>query len=363
LILALPSHADTYTYDELNRLISAINLETGQITNYTYDAGGNILSVITTDLPKYDIDAYIKDKKGNPLAGVSITINAQTVTSDENGSVQMTCLLANNYSVTAQKNGYFFAPQNLILKDENLHFELEGIRPTPASCQLYAVNDKGRNHSQFLTIHLDTHEINQLGPLYPGYDIEALAIHPENNLIYAASGDDATNGNKGYLYLVDAQTGELFQIGYTGFNEIEDFAFGSDGTLWAWAKGDGLITIDLLTGKGTLVYESEWDVEGLTIRENEDGSLTFYAAIDTELWFYEASTETLDIACTVLPGETEALEMIPGGLILIGVHNDKALKLHALEPNICEVIADADIPTRQFDDVEGMALPTKACTN
>lgn len=87
----------------------------------------------------------------------------------------------------------------------------------------------------------------------------------------------------------------------------------------------------------------------------------FYAAIDTELWFYDTSTGTLDVACAGLLGETEALEMIPGGLILFGVHNDRTLKLHALEPTACEVVADEDIPTNQFDDVEGIALPTKAC--
>ena len=232
----------------------------------------------------------------------------------------------------------------------------------PASCKLYAVNDKGVKDSQIFTVSLDDFSITELGE-YPKHDLEALDIDPRTDIIYLASGDDAGQGKKGHLYVLDGETGELFPVGSTGFAEIEDLAFSSDGTLWAWAKGDGLITIDLLTGKGTVVYESEWDVEGLTIRENEDGSLTFYAAIDTVLWFYDTSTETLDIACTGLPGETEALEMLPGGLILIGVHNDKALKLHVLEPNICEVIADKDIPTHQFDDVEGMALPTKACAN
>ena len=64
LILALPSYADTYNYDDLNRLISVTHYETAQITHYTYDAGGNLLSIITTDLPKYDIDAYLTDKEG-----------------------------------------------------------------------------------------------------------------------------------------------------------------------------------------------------------------------------------------------------------------------------------------------------------
>ena len=81
-ILAVPSSADTYTYDDLNRLISVTHYETAQITRYTYDAGGNLLSLITTDLPKYDIDAYLADQEGNPIADVSVIINEQTVISD-----------------------------------------------------------------------------------------------------------------------------------------------------------------------------------------------------------------------------------------------------------------------------------------
>jgi YD repeat-containing protein len=359
-ILAVPSSADTYTYDDLNRLISVTHYETAQITRYTYDAGGNLLSLITTDLPKYDIDAYLADQEGNPIADVSVIINEQTVISDENGYVQITGLLANNYTLMAQKNGYFFAPQNLILTDENLNLKLEYLVVTPASCQLYAVNDKGLNHSQFLTIPLDTHEVNPLGPLYPDYDIEALAIHPETNLIYAASGDDAMNGNNGYLYLVDAQTGELFSIGYTGFNEIEDLAFGSDGTLWAWAKGDGMITIDLATGVGTLAIPSDKLVEGLTLSK-EPNRTVFYGSVNTELWIYDLEADTLDVACTNLLGETEALEMMPDGLLLIGTHQDTTFSLHAFDSKICQIVVEADIPTEQFNDVEGIALPVEVC--
>ncbi|EDN69296.1 secreted protein [Beggiatoa sp. PS] len=359
-ILAVPSSADIYTYDDINRLISVTHYETAQITHYTYDAGGNILSVITTDLPKYDINAYIKDQEDNPIADVSVTINAQTVTSDENGYIQMTDLLANRYMLTAQKNGYFFAPQNLILTDENLNLKLEGIVVTPASCQLYAVNDKGLNHSQFLTINLDTHEVNQLGPLYPSYDIEALAIHPETNLIYAASGDDAMNGNNGYLYLVDAQTGELFSIGYTGFDEIEDLAFGNDGTLWAWSKGNGLITLDLVTGVGTLAIPSDKLVEGLTLSK-EPNHTVFYGSVNTELLIYDLETDRLDEVCTNLLGETEALEMMPDDLLLISTHQDTTFSLHAFDPKICQIVEEANIPTEQFNDVEGIALPVEAC--
>jgi hypothetical protein len=85
----------------------------------------------------------------------------------------------------------------------------------PASCQIYAVNDKGLNNSQFFTVSLDDFTVSKLGTMYKGHDIEALAIHPETNMIYAASGDNVTNGKKGHFYRVDGGTGDLFPIGST----------------------------------------------------------------------------------------------------------------------------------------------------
>ncbi len=101
LILAMPSYADTYRYDALNRLIFVTHHETAQITRYTYDAGGNLLNATTTELPKYNIDIYTKDKQGNPLASVTITINEQTITSDENGYLPLTDFLADTYTIIA----------------------------------------------------------------------------------------------------------------------------------------------------------------------------------------------------------------------------------------------------------------------
>ncbi|EDN70324.1 LamG-like jellyroll fold [Beggiatoa sp. PS] len=159
------------------------------------------------------------------------------------------------------------------------------VNVAPASCQLYAVNDKGLNNSQFFTVNLDDHTVSGLGPMYEGHDIEALAIHPETNMIYAASGDNVTNGKKGHFYQVDGETGEISAVGSTTFEEIEDLAFSPDGTLYAWAKGDGLITIDLATGKGTVVLDSDIPLEGLTLKKNEDN--VFLGTVGTELWQYD----------------------------------------------------------------------------
>lgn len=241
-------------------------------------------------------------------------------------------------------------------------FEEDEVSIAPASCQLYAVHDGKLNHSQFFTVTLDDHKINELGQLYKGYDIEAIAIHPETNMMYAASGDNVSVDNlQGHFYQVDGQNGQLIAIGSTGFNEIEDLAFSADGTLWAWAKGDGLITIDLTTGAGTLVIPSDVLIEGLTL--SKDNNTVFYGAVNTELWIYDMNANTLDIACTNLLGETEALEMMSGDLMLIGVHKDKTLNIHVFDPKTCQVIVEADIPTNKYNDVEGIALPVDACTH
>jgi cysteine-rich repeat protein len=247
----------------------------------------------------------------------------------------------------------------------------------PASCQIYAVNDKGLNNSQFFTVSLDGElTVSKLGSMYKGYDIEALAIHPKTDMIYAASGDDATNGKKGHFYRVDGETGELFPVGSTGFKEIEDLTFSpfsSDGTtLYAWAKGDGLITIDdLTTGESTLIspYNKSL-IEGLTLKKNEGN--VFFGAVGTDLWQYDKDADTLKVICpNGLLGETEALEIIPDGLIirdslitpdgllLVGTHN-VPFGLHAFDAQKCKII-EAETLSNQFNDVEGIAVPVAAC--
>lgn len=53
---SLSVYADTYEYDELNRLIK-VTYDSGEIIQYTYDSGGNILK-ITTNSSEPDKDYY-----------------------------------------------------------------------------------------------------------------------------------------------------------------------------------------------------------------------------------------------------------------------------------------------------------------
>jgi len=48
LLISGASYAINYVYDDLNRLVQVI-YPTGEIIHYTYDATGNLLSVIQTE--------------------------------------------------------------------------------------------------------------------------------------------------------------------------------------------------------------------------------------------------------------------------------------------------------------------------
>jgi len=220
-------------------------------------------------------------------------------------------------------------------------------------CQLYGVQDNGLNDSQLFTINPNTFEIKDLGEQYPDYDIEALDAHPDTDELYAASGDDTVR--PGYLYKVNTNTGELSEIGSTGFAEIEGLSFDTEGTLWAWAKGDGLIQINPQTGVGTLIIPSSVAVEDITW--NNDNTL-LYAAQNTNLWVYDG--KEVKRACD-LPGHTEALEMLPNNTLLVGIHGQtKLLEFQAIDLATCEAVLGVGIPTKH-NDVEGIAWPAKAC--
>lgn len=237
--------------------------------------------------------------------------------------------------------------------DDNLDVNGNGIpdgceSQDVASCTLYAVQDDNLNDSQLFTIDAETLTATNWGPLHSGKDIEALDIEPETNILYAASGDDTDT--PGHLYTIDAG-GQLVSLGDTGLNEIEALSFRpGDASLWAWAKGDGLVILNpLLPQDYQMIIPSEVKVEALTW--NHDGS-QLYAAQNTNLWVYDG--EHIEKACN-LPGHTEALEWFTEDTLLLGIHGqDALLQFKLLDLESCDLIEVVDIHTG-YNDVEGIA--------
>jgi hypothetical protein len=259
----------------------------------------------------------------------------------------------------APNQAYYYAIEDVNIDGvSQLHEDLIAVvKPdsllAPAACLIYGIHDQGVNNSIAFTIEPETQEVMPLGNLHKGKDIEAMAIHPKTGMIYLASGNDTKSHPKGHVYKMDAQTSEFVSVGHTGFEEISDMVFNRDGTkLWGWAKNQGVITINPTTGAGSLEIPSDILVEGFTLAEGY-----FYGSVNTQLWKYEVETETLEITCSNLPGETESLTAIDDGLLLIGLHNKPELKV--FDPNSCQVVDS--ISSGKFDDVEGLAMPTAAC--
>jgi hypothetical protein len=259
-----------------------------------------------------------------------------------------------NLDTTAVAGGQTVAG---VTEQVEIELESEPKEPTPATCQLYGVQDQGLNNSQFFAINPENYVVTPIGETQSGYDIEAMDAHPETNILYVASGNDTKNHPKGYLSKLDAETAQLIGVGPTGFNEISSLAFTPDGELWAWAKKDGLVQLDITTGQGSLVFDYAGEVEDLSW--NLDGTL-LYGSIDTALYAYNPQTGEIALACDNLPQETEALEMLADGLMLLGMHQDQTLRLHAFDINICQMVIGAEIAI-PYDDPEGLAMPIEAC--
>jgi uncharacterized repeat protein (TIGR01451 family) len=222
--------------------------------------------------------------------------------------------------------------------------------PAPPSdaCLVYAVEDAGRNDSQFFTIDLRDNTTHTLGPLHTGADVEALDRHPVSGVLYATG--RGRNGKA--LFRVDMGNGALIQIGTIGYADVDALAFRpTDATLWGWTRGAGLIQIDIATGVGTLVYRaSAPDIQGLAW--SNDGQL-LYGSAGTGLWVYSPIGKSLTKIANNLPGNTEALEMRPDGRLMGGVHQG-ALSIFAYDIATRQAIPSEHIRI-PFDDIEGIA--------
>ena len=243
---------------------------------------------------------------------------------------------------------------------QSLHTGRDECVSTTA-CQLYGVHDEGLNNTQFFTVSSKTFEIKALGKMKKAHDIEALDIHPQTAELFAASGKDTKI--KGHLYQLNGKTGELTSIGSTGFKEIDGLSFHPDGTLWGWATGDGLVTIDTDTGQATLVATYPGEVEDLTwntsgtmlfgvenVKNNPDAGVKLLAYDgNTLITVCEELTQSLEI-------EIEALDTLPDDTLLFGLHGKTSLPLGVIDVETCKIVSEQEIST-SYNDVEGIAWP------
>ncbi len=236
-----------------------------------------------------------------------------------------------------------------------LPFEAQAV--SPARCDtVYAVHDANVKHSQFFTYRLKTHRLNSLGKKHRAYNLEGLSIHPDTHVLYASSGNPDAK-----LYTVDAITGDISVVGEIGFDTVVALAFHPEGSLWGWSQ-QGLLEIDVATGKGTLILPGNYAIQGLTW--DKLGYVLFAVAEDTPehstLWAWMYDSDSWFTMCEHLPKKVESLETRPDGLFAYGFHNDEQLSVHAYDITSCETLVNKRIDT-PFNDVEGIAWPDFEC--
>jgi len=258
-----------------------------------------------------------------------------------------------NYTIVKHPdNGIRFAKRQA---DFNLN-----LKECAQQCQLmYAVNDRGLNNTQFFTIDtLNNYEVTALGNEYPEHDIESLDMSPDG-VLYASSGDDPTGGAPvGHLYRVDKVTGALTSVGdivdaTTGesYGEISALSFRSNGSLWGWAEGKGVIKINPETAKATMQLATDAAVEGMSW--SFDGSV-LYGVENQILWGYHPATNSVAMICPEIGmTQVEAIEgNIADGSLLFAFHGND-FKIHSFDPAVCLVTETMNIDT-PYDDIEGI---------
>lgn len=239
----------------------------------------------------------------------------------------------------------------------NVKFCGSGDTPPPV-CEIdvYGVHDEGLNDSVFFKIDAGG-SLVQLTETHDNHDIEALDLSWTTGTLYAASGDDPTEGHpEGQVYLVDKTTGAITALpSVTGFAEVSSLAFRpTDDSLWAWADGEGLITIDTSTGVGTSVLATPQKIEGITW--SLDGA-TLYGSEESKLWSYTPATDSVTLLCDNLPGAVEALETLPSGDLLFAVHGGSSvLEAAIFDVESCTVVGGAAYADTPYTDVEGIAV-------
>jgi len=258
------------------------------------------------------------------------------------------------------------------------------IEFTPVACHIYAVNDKGRSDSQLFTVVPDTLEVKPLGPLYKGHDLEAVAIRPQSGELYAAAGDDTKN--KGHLYQVDKENGQILDLGSTPCKEVDALAFHPDNTLWAWGQDCGLFRIDnpLAPEQAKIIIPSNGEIEVEDITWNTAGTILYgvenlhdghnpdshgapedSATQDLDfdkgvrLWAYEPSSGTMNTLCDDFMGslkEVEAMETLPNDNLILGFHGSHNLTFGIINVQSCNLTVKKEITT-SYNDVEGISWP------
>jgi len=230
--------------------------------------------------------------------------------------------------------------------------------PQP-DCLFYAVHDKNRDNSQFLSLSPNG-KIKRIGPEYAKADIEGLDINPISGAIIVSSGKDGEAASE--LFQLNPESGELTIIGTIRdeqgkvFKEVASLAFHQNGSLWGFAgtgEQRGIIQINPKTAVAGLVFQSEINAEGIAWTDD-----TLWLIAGKELYSYTPDTSQIEKLRTLsLPKSVESLFSTFNGLLITAIHKNGSLRLMKFNPETGKFIGEQGFKTYNFYDIEGLSWP------
>ena len=203
-----------------------------------------------------------------------------------------------------------------------------------------------------LGIFTDPFSFTTIGAAGGGERLSGLDYQPGTNTLFASSGFGGPN--PGSLFTVDADTGMATLVGTgTGFDSVPGIAFNNSGTLFGSAAdasfGDTLITIDPVSGAGTVVGSFGGGFEGIDGIAFDPTSDTLYG-IGGPGFDQLFTIDTTTGAATLLGSLTEAGtgDPLPGADFFAGLTFDASGNLFASLGAGNGEIAGIDIANLEF---------------
>ncbi len=328
----------------------------------------------------YDIDLDgVLDSCEGGVAGVTVQISGTdylgnpvsvSATTDANGDFEALDLLPGTYQIVeVDLSGYYSTGSTLgSLGGSIVDFNtINGISLSAGdsangylfgdAVEMYGIHDEGTAHSQLFSMALEDGSVKAIGPMHMNYDLEGMDIHPVTGVMYATAG--SSGPHNGEVFRVDRSSGDLELVGSTGYDELTAASFRpTDASFWVYSESSGLITIDVDTAAVTEINNPGYNIEGLAWDNAGD---YLYASANRDLWRYDPSGGSWTQVCgdDPFPGETEALEFRPDGLLIGGTNNGDALAVFTFNVAACGVVED-DSYQIDYNDVEALAFPPEA---
>lgn len=190
---------------------------------------------------------------------------------------------------------------------------------------LYAVDGAAGNPSNLYILDpTDGSVIENVG--FTGFNhVAGISVHPTTGILYGVS------NSPNILITIDLVTGVGTLIGSTGA-QIPDISFDSSGTLYGWSENsDDLVTIDLNTGAASVVGDCLCSTSRTGIAF--DAADMLYMKSSSRLNIMDASTGRIVSSGPVLSSQTHnLLEIAPDGLVFTGERTGSGFTLKTLDP-------------------------------